>query len=119
MWRAGTPPGRLYPEAITERLWPLIILVALEAFRYLVDFAKFHREASYHIWSSKLWGISLFVGFFSLLVFGSEGAAVSFAIYLGIAADLEGIAISVILPRWRSDVPSFVHAVRIRRNDGI
>lgn len=110
---------RLYPSAITDRVLSLSILVALEVLRYTLDFAKFHREASYHMWSSKLWGIGLFAGFFSLLVFGSEGVAVSAAIYLGIVADLEGVAISVILPRWQSDVPSFVHAMRIRRSAGI
>jgi phosphatidylglycerophosphate synthase len=108
----------LYPAAITERLLPLSILIALEAFRYVLDFVKFHREASYHMWSSKVWGIGLFVGFFSLLVFGSQGVAVTFAIYLGIVSDLEGIAISVILPRWQSDIPSFVYAMRVRRNAG-
>ena len=109
----------LYPMAITERLLPLCILIALEALRYTLDFAKFRREASYHMWSSKLWGIGLFVGFFALLVFASQGVLVSIAIYLGIVADLEGIAISLILPRWQSDVPSYVHAMRIRANTGL
>ncbi|MEJ0007062.1 MAG: CDP-alcohol phosphatidyltransferase family protein [Steroidobacteraceae bacterium] len=107
---------RLFPAAITERLLPLGVLVALEVLRYLLDFTKFHREASYHMWSSKLWGVSLFIGFFSLLVLGSAGAAVSLAIYVGIAADLEGIAISFILPRWQADIPSFVHAMQVRRD---
>lgn len=106
----------LYPTAITERLLPLGVLAALEATRYVVDFVKFHREASYHMWSSKVWGIALFVGFFSLLVLGSSGAAVSCAIYVGIVADLEGLAISIVLARWQADVPSFVHALRERRN---
>jgi phosphatidylglycerophosphate synthase len=109
---------RLYPTAITDRLVPLGVLIALEVFRYGLDFIKFHREASYHMWSSKLWGISLFVGFFWLLVFGSQGVAVSVAIYAGIAADLEGIMISVILPNWQSDVPTFLHAIRVRRGAG-
>jgi phosphatidylglycerophosphate synthase len=109
---------RLYPAVITERLLPLSILIALEAFRYILDFVKFRREASYHMWSSKVWGIGLFVGFFSLLVLGYQGIAVTFAIYLGIIADLEGIAISIVLPQWQSDVPSFVHAMRVRRDAG-
>lgn len=107
---------RLHPAALTERMVPLGVLIALEALRYLLDFAKFHREASYHMWSSKLWGIGLFAGFLSLLVFGSQGATVSIAIYLGIISDLEGLAISTILPSWQADVPSFVHAMRIRRS---
>jgi phosphatidylglycerophosphate synthase len=110
---------QLYPAAITQRLVPLSVLAVLEALRYVVDFAKFKREASYHMWSSKVWGIALFVGFFSLLVLGASGAAVSLAIYVGIIADLEGLAISVLLPRWQADVPSFVHALRERRSAGI
>lgn len=105
---------RLYPSALTQRLTPLMVLIALEGFRYILDFLRFRREASYHMWSSKLWGVSLFVGFVSLLVFGNPGAPVTVAVYLGIVADLEGISISLILPRWQSDVPSFVHALRVR-----
>ena len=108
----------LYPAAMIGRLLPLSILIALEAFRYILDFVKFHREASYHMWSSKVWGIALFIGFFSLLVLGSQGIAVTVALYLGIVADLEGIAISIVLPRWQSDVPSLAHAMRVRRNAG-
>ena len=109
---------RLYPTAITGRMIPLSILIALEGTRYLVDLAKFRREASYHMWSSKVWGIALFVGFFSLLVLGATGAAVSLAVYAGIIADLEGLAISVALRTWRSDVPSLFHALQLRRNAG-
>jgi len=104
----------LYPSAITSRIIPLSLLVAVEASRYIVDLAKFRREASYHMWSSKAWGIALFAGFFSLLVFGSMGLAVSLAVYVGIVADLEGLAISVVLRTWQSDVPSLFHALRIR-----
>jgi phosphatidylglycerophosphate synthase len=109
----------LHPSAITERLVPLAVLATLEAMRYALDLLKFRREASYHMWSSKMWGIALFAGFFSLLVFGSSGAAVSFAVYVGIIADLEGLAISIVLPRWKPDVPSIVHAWRERRDAGI
>ena len=106
----------LYPTAITERVAPLSILVVLEVARYLIDIAKFRREASYHMWSSKVWGIALFVGFFSLLVFGVTGLAISLAVYTGIVADLEGLAISAVLRSWRSDVPSLFHALQIRRS---
>ena len=93
----------------------LVTLVGLEVTRYIFDIRKFGREASYHMWSSKLWGIALFVGIFSVLVLGSSGIAVSAAIYLGIIADMEGLAISVIINEWESDIPTFVHAHQ-RRN---
>lgn len=105
----------LHPEAITERLLPFGVLIALELIRYAVDMMKFGREASYHMWSSKLWGIALFAGFYSLLALGRDGLLISLAIYIGIVADLEGIAISLVLRQWRVDVPTIFHAMSYGR----
>lgn len=105
----------LHPDAIRER-WPeLALLAALEVTRYVFDLIKFRREASYHMWSSKFWGLCLFIGFYALLVNGHTGWLVSLAVYSGIAADLEGLLISVVLPRWQTDVPSLVHALSLRK----
>ncbi len=104
----------LHPSAITECLAPLLALCGLELVRYLFDFAKFGREASYHMWSSKLWGIALFVGFFALLALGISGLPVSVAIYVGIVTDIEGLAISIVLREWKTDVPTILHALRLR-----
>lgn len=105
----------LHPATLQSR-WPwLAVLLALELSRYAFDLLKFRREASYHMWSSKAWGLALFIGFLSILGFGHDGAAVDAAIGLGIAVDLEGLAISIVLQRWQSDVPSLYHALRQRR----
>ncbi len=104
----------LYPAVIMEHMLALMLLGALEAARYIFDLRKFGREASYHMWSSKLWGVALFAGFFSLLALGASGIAVSAAIYIGIIADIEGLAISIIMTEWKTDVPSFIHAIRLR-----
>lgn len=109
----------LQPAAITHRWTALTLLGSLEIIRYLLDLFKFRREASYHMWSSKLWGIALFAGFLSLLAYRSDGVLVDLMIYLGIAADIEGIAISLVLPSWRADVPSIVHALRVRREQAL
>lgn len=104
----------LHRAALLTRADALLTLAALEALRYAFDWWKFRREASYHMWSSKLWGVALFLAFFLLLAVGSDGAATSVAIYLGILADLEGIALSLVLDRWQSDVPTLAHALRRR-----
>jgi len=104
----------LHPQALLEHRTALAVLVLLEIARYAFDLRKFGREASYHMWSSKLWGVALFAGFFSLLALGHSGWAVAAAVWLGIVADLEGLAISVVLNRWKNDVPSLVHALRLR-----
>jgi hypothetical protein len=109
----------LYPAAITQHVGSLAVLATLEVMRYVLDFLKFRREASYHMWSSKVWGIALFAGFFGLLVLGSSGIVVSCAIYLGLVADIEGLLISLVLPRWQADVPSLVHALRARRGGAV
>ena len=105
----------LHADLLRVYALPLAALFALELLRYAYDYAKFRREASYHMWSSKAWGIALFIGFFALLVRGNGGWPVGLAIGLGIFADLEGLLISALLPVWQSDVPSSVHAWRIRQ----
>ena len=95
----------------------LVVLLLLEALRYAYDIRKFGKEASYHMWSSKLWGLLLFTGMWSLLVLQRGGWPVALAIFWGIAADLEGLAISMTLRKWQADVPTLWHARRLARVD--
>lgn len=104
----------LKPNIILDRTVSLLLLLVFEISRYAYDFWKFKREASYHMWSSKLWGLALFVAFFSVLVLGHAEVWVSAAIWLGILADSEGLLISIVLPRWKNDIPTIFHAMRIR-----
>jgi len=106
----------LYPNAVKARCVPLIILLGLELLRYCIDYFKYGKEASYHMWSSKLWGIFLFVGFLALLGFGNDGIWLSLAVYVGIFADCEGLLISLLLNDWHHDVPTVLHALKIKKN---
>ncbi|MGZ3158702.1 MAG: CDP-alcohol phosphatidyltransferase family protein [Burkholderiaceae bacterium] len=105
----------LHRDVIIDNGVPLLILLGLELTRYVFDFLKFKKEASYHMWSSKLWGVFLFLGFFFVLVFGKTGIPVYLAIYLGLVADIEGLIISIILPYWKNDVPTIMHALNIKK----
>src|SRR5579862_5154780 len=105
----------LRPEVLLTHVGSLGVLVSLELTRYAIDFMKFRREAAYHMWSSKLWGLVLFLAFFATLVAGPAGILVPAAIYMGIFADVEGLMISFVLRRWEHDVPTIFHALRIRR----
>lgn len=104
----------LYPQAIKDRMLPMLMLLTVEILRYAIDYWKYRRETSYHMWSSKLWGIFLFLGFMSLLAFDTDGIFVTLSIYMGIVADLEGLAISLTLKKWTHDVPTICHAFRQR-----
>jgi phosphatidylglycerophosphate synthase len=104
----------LRAHALQEHFTALLVLAGLGIARYAFDLTKFKCEASYHVWSSKIWGITLFIGFFALLALDISGVTIALAIYIGIVADIEGLAISVVLPKWQTDVPTLVHAWRLR-----
>lgn len=103
-----------YPAVIAQYAFPLSALVGLELIRYLYDLNKYERSAAYHMWSAKLWGIFLFLGFCQLLGFEQVGIFFELAIFLGIATNIEGLLASFILPKWQCDVPSLLHAFGLR-----
>ncbi len=105
----------LHADIITPYLPLVWAIVALEAARYLFDWVKFRREAAYHDWSAKAWGLFLFAALVALLGWGRATPFLPIALGIGVAADLEGLAMSVILPSWTHDVKSVRHAWRIRR----
>ena len=95
-----------------------IVVVALELARYALDYWKFGREASYHAWSAKAWGVSLFAALVATMGFGQPRGFVDAAIVLGVVADLEGLAMSLVLPRWAHDVRGIGAAWRLRVGGG-
>lgn len=105
----------LHPDAIVAE-WPkLLALLLVEASIYLLAYAKFRREMSTHSWLSKLWGLALTLAFTRLIAFGATGWSFDLMVVLGLLSQLEVIAIALILPRWRNDVPTAWHAWRLRR----
>lgn len=107
----------LHPRVLIGNAIPLAVLVALECARYAFDFWKFRREASYHMWSSKLWGLALCVAFVAIFAMDDPGMLPTLAIVIGIIADTEGLLILLILPTWQHDLPSILHALRHRAED--
>lgn len=105
-----------YPEAVRAHAVGIGAVVALEVARAVLERAKFGRLAAYHMMSAKAWGIALWLGFCEVFLTGGGGILFETAIVLGIVADTEGLAASIVLSTWRHDVPSLWHAVRIERD---
>jgi phosphatidylglycerophosphate synthase len=103
-------------EALIAVAKLLVAIATLEAFRYTLDFVKFRREASYHMWSAKLWGLFLAASASALLGWGIAGLLLRTALIIGIISDLAGVAISVVLPRWTHDVATIFHAIKLRKD---
>ncbi|HET7456231.1 MAG TPA: CDP-alcohol phosphatidyltransferase family protein [Gemmatimonadaceae bacterium] len=100
------------PDVVHDYARGALVVVALELLRYAVDYLKFGREASYHAWSAKAWGLSLFAALVATMGFGRPRGFVDAAVLLGVVADLEGLAMSLVLPRWTHDVRGIGAAAR-------
>lgn len=103
-----------HPTAIVER-WPLVAaLLAAEAVQHLFALHKYGRHASYHSVLSKIWGLLMASAMISLLGFDLDGWFIDLTLGWGILCNLQGLAMSLLLPTWHRDVPSLFHAMRLR-----
>ena len=93
----------------------IIAILILEAATYALSFWRFGRETCTHAYSAKFWSL-LAVGVFAAVLGFGEGTysfPLLFVTYF--ISWLDIIAIILILPAWKSDVPSCYHAWLIRR----
>jgi CDP-diacylglycerol--glycerol-3-phosphate 3-phosphatidyltransferase len=94
--------------------WGIGLVIALEFLRYPLDWWRFGRGASYHAWSAKLFGVAILVAVSAIMVFDDAGPFLWIALFIGLVSELEGIVISLILPRWTHDVKSIRMALALR-----
>jgi CDP-diacylglycerol--glycerol-3-phosphate 3-phosphatidyltransferase len=97
--------------------WVLLaVLFGLEGFCYAFDFWKFGKGASYHSYLAKAWGLVLASAIMFVLAAGGPQWAVTAAVVVGIVTNLEGFAMSLMLPRWQNDVKTLARAWKIRED---
>jgi CDP-diacylglycerol--glycerol-3-phosphate 3-phosphatidyltransferase len=102
-------------QVLRERSGILGILLALEAIRVVFDAIKYRKMASYHTYSAKLWGVLLAAATIALLCFNRGFWLVTVAIAWGIVCDLEGLTMSILLPKWMPDLKHLGRALQARR----
>lgn len=96
--------------------WQLLAaLFVTEAMRYGFDFWKFGKAASYHTYLAKCWGLVMAVAVIGVLSFSGLQWLITVSLILGIACNTEGLAMSVVLPRWKNDVKTLAMAWRLRK----
>jgi phosphatidylglycerophosphate synthase len=105
----------LYPALIKENWIGVIALLIMEAMCYAISLIKFGKETCTHAFVSKIWGISLLATFTSLLGFAYSGWMMKTCIILGLISQIDVILIILFLPKWTHDIPSFYHAILIRK----
>ncbi|MBD2042649.1 CDP-alcohol phosphatidyltransferase family protein [Microcoleus sp. FACHB-672] len=93
---------------------PLLSVVFAQLMWWIVNFLKYGKPASYHTYSAKIWGITLFIATIAWFGFDYAGITLWLAIIVGIIHSLEEIAMTLILPIWKHDVLSIHHAINLR-----
>lgn len=110
----GAPPAVwwLWPEIVRAEA-PFATLACLAfALPIAVGFGKYRRLTSYHTLGAKVAAV-LLATTTPVLLLGGSGWPFRAAVLVLLAAEIEEIAITGILPQWRSDIRSFRHARRV------
>jgi phosphatidylglycerophosphate synthase len=108
-----------YPAAF-ERRWILLASLALaEVIQHAFAAMKYGRHASYHSILSKIWGLMMAAAMCALLGFGLDNWFLDLTLAWGVLCNLQGLAMSLMLPTWQRDVPTLFHAARIRRGAAV
>lgn len=101
------------PSVLSAHLVGLGLIVSLELVRWAIERRRYGRLASYHMWSAKAWGITLWLGFCEAFLTGQPGPFMQAAVVMGVVADCEGLTASLVLSSWQHDIRTVWHAVRL------
>jgi len=80
------------------------------------DLWKFRKTASYHSYMAKAWGLLIAVAVVGVLSFGGLRWLIWVALGFGIVVNFEGLAMSLMLPRWKNDVKTLWRARELRKS---
>ena len=106
----------LWPDLIRREAWYAAAVVAAYVFPIVLGYLKYGRLTSYHTYGAKL--SAVVVGASALLLFaGGPPLPFRVATWVLVLAELEEIAITTILPEWRTNVPSILHARRLLKRE--
>lgn len=104
----------LWPDFVAAHWLLLATALALYTANHLWALAHFHRLPAYHTWAGKASAVLMAAGMLLWFVSG-VGVLFTTALIISLVSVAEQLAITVLLPHWRTDVPTFVHALRLRR----
>ena len=105
-----------FPNLIINNKWLVISLLFLELLPDAIYILRFKRLGCAHSYASKLFALLLF-GLFCILFFSNViGIYFYIVIVVGIIAEIDRAFIACLLPARICDVPSFFHAILIRKS---
>jgi CDP-diacylglycerol--glycerol-3-phosphate 3-phosphatidyltransferase len=103
-----------HPVLVRGLAVPIAAVVGLEALCLVTAFIKFGKLPSYHSYVAKIWGLVLAAALVAAFVTKHPVGLLVAALALGVLSNLEGLAMSLIIPVWRQDVKTLAEAWRLR-----
>jgi phosphatidylglycerophosphate synthase len=104
-----------FPAMGTAHGKGIVALLAMEVINHGLGLAKFGKSPSYHSYLAKTFGLALAAATVTVFAAGHADTLLTAALALGVASNVEGIAMSLLLPVWRRDVKTLAVAWRLRR----
>ena len=104
----------IHPDVIRSHWLLLAVFVAMQVGGHLFDLKKFGRDTSYHTWTGRAFGLSLFIAATLIFWTGSAVPWLAIALIVGIISHIDALIITVTLPEWHHDVHTIANARRIR-----
>ena len=93
----------------------IVALLAMEAINHGLGLAKFRKPPSYHSYLAKTFGLVLAAATITVFATGRADTLLKMALALGVASNVESVAMSLLLPVWRRDVKTLAIAWRLRQ----
>ena len=103
----------LMPDFVAAELGWIALLVATLIATLCAGFLRWGRMPSYHTWGAKASAILLAASLIAVLA-GAPIWPIRLAAVLAFLSMIEELAITAILPRWQTDIPSVWHAAQLR-----
>ena len=103
-----------HPSVVRSFALPIAAVVGLELLCLAVAFVKFGKLPSYHSYLAKTWGLVLASALVAAFVTKHPSVWIVAALVLGVLSNVEGLAMSLIMPVWRRDVKTLAVALRLR-----
>ncbi|WP_461100935.1 CDP-alcohol phosphatidyltransferase family protein [Spirosoma koreense] len=107
------------PVFFKENSSELIVLFGSEVLTYIISFLKFRKEVATHSIGAKIWTLLLVATLIELIIHCQSTVLFTIFFWTGLLTRLEIIAILVTLKTWMNDVPSFYHALKLRKGKDI
>lgn len=107
------------PSFFKENMSWLIILIATEAFTYLLCFLKFKKEIATHTIGAKIWTLLLCATLIQVMLQCQSGLLFMLCFWVGIVTRIEIIGILLALKAWANDIPTIYHALKLRKGKAI